>query len=149
VSIARARLEDIPALVDLMAAFHAESDYTLDRAWAEASFRKLLDEDAFGTAWIARENEEAVGYVVLTLRFSMEFGALAGMIDDLFVQPAFRRRGIGSGLLEALVSTCRAIHVAAIQVEVDPGNAAGMALYRRLGLHPYTIERQTLTMELA
>jgi GNAT superfamily N-acetyltransferase len=146
--IARAPLEDIPALVELMEEFHGEGGYTLDRRWAEASFRRLLDEDTFGAVWIARENEAVAGYVVLTLRYTMEFGALAGMIDDLFVRPAFRRRGIGSGLLEALMSTCRTIQVAAVHVEVDPRNAPASALYARVGLRPYTVPRQTLTTEL-
>jgi len=147
--IERARVEDIPALVELMGEFHAESSYTLDREWAEASFQRLLHDDTFGTAWIAREAGEPAGYVVLTLRYSMEFGALAGMIDDLFVRPRFRRQGIASALLASLVATCRKVHVAAVHVEVDPGNAAACALYGKFGLRPYAVGRQTLTTELA
>ena len=147
--IERARHEDIPALVALMGEFYAESSYTLDCAWAEASFQRLLHDDTFGTAWLARDGGEPAGYVVLTLRYSMEFGALAGMIDDLFVRPRFRRKGAASALLTSLVDTCRKVHVAALHVEVDPGNAAATALYGKFGLRPYTVERQTLTLELA
>ena len=45
---------DIPRLVDLMAQFYAESDYPLDRPWAEESSRQLLASDERGGAWVAR-----------------------------------------------------------------------------------------------
>ena len=53
-TIERAGLADIPALVELMSQFYAESSYALDREWAEASFKRLLREEARGAIWIAR-----------------------------------------------------------------------------------------------
>ena len=146
--IERAGFADIPALVELMNQFYAESSYALDREWAGASFRRLLEEDARGAAWIARRDTESAGYVVLTLRHSMEFGGLAGVIDDLFVRPEFRRQGIGSALLSVLFDTCRKLEVAAVHVEVSPSNAAATELYQSLGLRGYSEERQTLGVQL-
>src|SRR4051812_39965578 len=94
--IDRAAPTDISALVELMSQFYAESNYALDRGWAAASFAQLLHDDSRGAAWIARFDGEPAGHIVLALRHSMEFGGLAGVIDDLFVRPEFRRRGIGS-----------------------------------------------------
>jgi len=78
--IARAGAAEIPALIDLMREFYAESSYALDREWAEASFRRLLADETRGAAWLALQGAEPAGYVVLTLRHSMEFGGLAGII---------------------------------------------------------------------
>ena len=146
--IERAGHGDIPALVELMSQFYAESSYALDREWAAASFAQLLRDEARGAVWIARHGTEAAGHVVLALRHSMEFGGLAGVIDDLFVQPRFRRQGVGSALLSALLDVCRTLHVAAVHVEVGPGNVAASALYRAFGLRGHT-ERQTLTVEMS
>jgi ribosomal protein S18 acetylase RimI-like enzyme len=148
-TIERASDADIPDLVELMREFYAESSYALDRKWAAASFARLLQDEARGAVWIARCGTEAVGHVVLALRHSMECGGPAGVIDDLFVRPQFRRQGVGSALLSALFDACRKLHVAALHVEVGPGNAAATALYQAYGLRGYSTERQTLTIQLA
>jgi ribosomal protein S18 acetylase RimI-like enzyme len=146
--IQRAGPADIPVLVELMSEFYAESGYALDRKWAGASFDRLLGDGERGAAWLARKDMESAGYVVLTLRHSMEFGGLAGMIDDLYVRPRFRRQRAGAALVSALFAACRQLHVVAVNVEVGPDNAGALALYRSFGLRGYSVERQTLTAEL-
>jgi len=146
--IERAGHADIPALVELMSQFYAESSYALDRAWAAASFAQLLEDEPRGAVWIARCGTDPAGHVVLALRHSMEFGGLAGVVDDLFVRPQFRRNGVGSALLSALFDACRKLHVAAVHVEVAPGNVAASALYQAFGLRGHSTERETLTVQL-
>jgi len=70
----RATLDDIPVLVDMMWEFYEEADYALDREWATASFSALLRNDSLGGAWIVFHEGEPAGYVVLTVRYSMESG---------------------------------------------------------------------------
>ena len=132
--VEKAEQSDIPALVELMSQFYAESSYPLDRAWAAASFGQLLSSELRGSAWIARRGTEAAGYVVVTLRHSMEYGGLVAFIDDLFVVANFRRQGIGSALLSTLFEACRKLKVAAAHVEVGSNNVAAEALYGRFGL---------------
>jgi len=146
--IERAGHADIPALVELMSQFYAESSYPLDREWAAASFAQLLEDEPRGAVWIARCGTDPAGHVVLALRHSMEFGGLAGVVDDLFVRPQFRRNGVGSALLSALFDACRKLHVAAVHVEVAPGNVAASALYQAFGLRGHSTERETLTVQL-
>ena len=146
--IERAGHADIPALVELMSQFYAESSYALDPEWAKASFAQLLRDEARGAVWIARRGSEPAGHVVLALRHSMEFGGLAGVIDDLFVRPQFRRHGIASELLAALFQNCRRLRVAAVHVEVGPDNAAASALYQSFGLSGHGAERQILSIKL-
>jgi ribosomal protein S18 acetylase RimI-like enzyme len=147
-TIERAGEADIPALVELMSQFYSESSYALDRDWAGASFAQLLREEARGAIWIARRGTEPAGHVVLALRHSMEFGGLAGVIDDLFVRPQFRRQGVGSALISALLDACRKLQVAAVHVEVGPSNVAASALYLAFGLRGHSTERQTLAVQL-
>jgi ribosomal protein S18 acetylase RimI-like enzyme len=147
-TLERAGLADVSTLVDLMTEFYAESAYELDRRWASRSFELLLRDASKGVAWIARESEEPAGHAVLTLRHSMEFGGLCGVIDDLFVRPRFRRQGIGTALMSAVLETCRALYLIAVQVEVDPKNAAAVGLYRAFGLTDHGAGRQTLMARL-
>jgi ribosomal protein S18 acetylase RimI-like enzyme len=146
--IRRATPADTEALVALMRDFHAESAMSLDRDWAAASFAALFADPALGCVWIANMGSQHAGHAVLTLRHSMEYGGLAGCIDDLFVRPQFRRRKLGSGLLEALFDECRARQCRSVHVEVGPENAAAIALYGTRGLAPCAGDRLLLAAPL-
>lgn len=146
--VERAVQADIPDLVELMSQFYAESNYTLDREWAAGSFAQLLRDETRGAVWIARRGIEIAGHVVLVLRHSMEFGGPAGVVDDLFVLPQFRRQGVGSALLSALFDACRKLHVAALLVEVGTDNVAATAFYGTFGLCDRGTDRQTLIVQL-
>lgn len=147
-AIRKATLEDVPALVAMMREFYAESDYPLDRDWAAGSFQALLRDEAFGAAWIVSRDSEPAGYVVLTVRFSMEYGGLDAFVDDLFVRTEFRRRGLARALLKALFDECARRRVLAVHVEVGQDNDAAKALYGGFGLKPGDDGRQKLTARL-
>jgi GNAT superfamily N-acetyltransferase len=141
----RATSTDIPVLVELMHEFYAESDYPLDRQWAGACFSALLANDSLGCAWVILADSEPIGFVVLTVRFSMEFGAMVAFIDDLFIRPDFRRRGFGRAALKALLTECRKRKVCAVHVEVGRDNQPAQLLYALYGLKPGEDNRQLLT----
>ena len=147
-TVRNAAQADIPALVDLMQEFYAEAGYPLDRGWAAASFSALLSDDSRGAAWVVSHDTEPAGYVVLTVRFSMEYGGLDAFIDDLFVRLPFRRRGLGRAALDALFGECERRGVLAVHVEVGADNGAAKALYRGYGLDPPSDGRQMLTTRL-
>jgi ribosomal protein S18 acetylase RimI-like enzyme len=133
-TIARATPVDIEPLVSLMHDFYAESGHALDAAWAGHAFRQLLGDASLGAVWIARVGAMAVGHAVLTTRYTMEHGAPGGYVDDLYVNPKFRRGGFASAMLVALFAECAARQCQAVYVEVGDDNAAARALYSRFGL---------------
>ena len=57
---------DVPTLVEMMAEFHAEPDYVLDRRRADAAFTVLLSDPRLGRIWLIEQAAAAVGYVVVT-----------------------------------------------------------------------------------
>lgn len=146
--IRNAILDDVPALVDLMQEFYAEADYQLNKHWAAASFSALLQDTSRGAVWIVFNNSEPAGYVVFTVRFSMEYGGLDAFIDDLFIRSSCRRLGLGRELLRTLFDECERRKVLAVHVEVGHDNVAAKALYHGYGLEPYSDGRQMLTVRL-
>jgi len=146
--VRQATAADVPTLVALMADFYAEAGYTLERPLAQRAFLALVGDRGLGGAWLIEADGEVAGYVVLTWRFGMEFGGLVACIDDLYVRPPYRNRGLAAGALAALRERCRAQGVRALTVEVAPDNAAAQAVYRRLGLVEVA-GRQLLALPLA
>ena len=146
VVVTKAGVADIGMLVDLMAEFHAESNYSLDRAWAVRSFGELMQDADRSGAWIARRDTKVLGYVVMTMKHSMEFGGPDAFIEDLFVRPGARRQGVGKALLDALFAECRKRGVLAVHVEVGHDNDAAGGLYEALGMR--SDDRKHLTTRL-
>ncbi len=90
-----------------MAEFYAESGHRLDRLWATNSFSALLNNPSWGAVWLLLDGGEIAGYVVVTVRFSMEFGGRDAFVDDLFVRARHRRRGVGHAAMTALIGECK------------------------------------------
>jgi GNAT superfamily N-acetyltransferase len=117
--------------------FYAEAKHSLDRAWAETSLSQLLEHSELGCVWLAECRGVAAGHAVLTLRYTMEHGALSGYIDDLFVKPEFRRQGIARALLSALFDECKRRSCKSIYVEVGDRNVPAIELYNQFGLERF------------
>jgi GNAT superfamily N-acetyltransferase len=124
---------DVPALVGLMAEFYAEAGFTLPTAPAARAFATLLAAPPLGAVWLAEQDEQAVGHVVLTVVFSMEYGGLRGFIDDLYVRPAVRGRGTGAALLAAARDGAIARGLRALCVETGLADHPARTLYARAG----------------
>ncbi|QDV69370.1 Acetyltransferase (GNAT) family protein [Rosistilla carotiformis] len=132
----RACLEDIPNLVKMMEMFYAESNFRLDTAAAAAAFRNLLDNESWGDVWRIDDNHQTAGYAVTTYRFAMEFGGSIACIDDLYVMPTFRNRGLGRMAVHEIREHCTRNGFRGLCVEVDRDNQAAMNIYRAIGLVP-------------
>ena len=139
--------DDCALLVDLMSEFYAESGYPLDRRRAEVAFSELLTDRELGQVWLMLAEPGPVGYVVLTLGYSLEYGGRDAFVDDLFIQSDFRGRGLGKLAMEEVRAACAERGVRALHLEVARDNAAAHSLYRRAGF--VDTDRQLLTLRLA
>jgi ribosomal protein S18 acetylase RimI-like enzyme len=81
---------------------------------------------------LVRLDGRVIGYVVLTWSFSLESGGLDGYIDELFLEPEVRGRGIGTRVLAQAVLEARRRGCLRLCLEVEHGNPA-INLYRRAG----------------
>jgi ribosomal protein S18 acetylase RimI-like enzyme len=74
-----------------------------------------------------------IGYVVLTLGYSLEYLGRDAFVDELYVRQTYRRQGVGTHAIEHVVRTCRELDVRALHLEVERHNAPAQALYRKVG----------------
>jgi GNAT superfamily N-acetyltransferase len=82
---------------------------------------------------IAEWDGEAVGFAVWFFNFSTFSGRSGIYLEDLFVRPAHRGKGIGKALLSHLARVCVANGWARLQWAVLDWNAPSIAFYKSLG----------------
>jgi ribosomal protein S18 acetylase RimI-like enzyme len=128
-----ATLADEAVLRELMREFYAHEGLVFDEERTLGAFRALAADPNLGRVWIFRVGGEAVGYVAVTVCFSLEFAGRYALVDELFVREAHRGRGIGARALEVAAEAFRELDVSALRLEVDIDNTRVMAFYRRLG----------------
>jgi GNAT superfamily N-acetyltransferase len=138
---------DIPHLLALVKDFYEESGHVLDRRRAEAAFTSLLADPRLGRVWLVERDSVAVGHIVVTFVFAMEYGGLVAWVDDFYVRPASRDLGLGTAALAQVVELCAGLGVRAVSVEVGADNVVAQAVYRSTGFAP--IDRRLMTLGLA
>jgi ribosomal protein S18 acetylase RimI-like enzyme len=144
----RATTADIPLLLGLMTEFYSEAGYELEQKRASEAFRCLLNDESLGSIWIIEKLADAAGYLVLTVKFAMEYAGRVGCLDDLYVRSAFRNSGLASAALLELRSVCEATGIRALTVEVAFDNGPAQKVYRRAGFTE-AANRQLLSLALA
>jgi ribosomal protein S18 acetylase RimI-like enzyme len=120
--------------------------YFFDEAAVREALRKFLASPDLGQAWVFFEEETPVGYIVLTFGYSFEYHGRDSFIDELYIEPQYRRKGIGRRAMQFVAERARELGVNAIHLEVDQGNDAAAELYRRAGYHDHA--RSLMTKRL-
>jgi ribosomal protein S18 acetylase RimI-like enzyme len=125
-------LGDLDTLTRLAEDFHAEDGHVLDEGGRRA-LAAIAGGEALARAWLLELEGRAAGYGVLTLGFSVEYGGRDGFIDDLYLTPEARGRGLGRQAMAFLEAKARELGVRALHLEVSAENARALALYGRSG----------------
>lgn len=81
-------------------------------------------------------NGEPAGFALWFYNFSTFAGKAGIYLEDLFVEPGLRGRGIGKALLKGLAKRCVAEGLPRLQWWVLDWNAPSIAVYKSLGAKP-------------
>jgi ribosomal protein S18 acetylase RimI-like enzyme len=128
--------EHLEKLDALVAAFHEEEGITLCADKRRAGLQPLLEGIPHGAAYLIGPARAPIGYLVVTFGWSLEFGGLDGFIDEIYVRPSVRRRGIASETLQALPRALASAGLKALHLEVDRSADNAQSLYIKAGFHP-------------
>jgi ribosomal protein S18 acetylase RimI-like enzyme len=123
---------DAEMLLRLARAFHAEDGHALD-AGGEAAIRQVVAGEPLARAWLLRRDGEALGYVVITIGFSVEYGGRDGFIDDFYLAPELRGQGLASKFLDFAIAQARLLGIRTLHLEAETDNARATRFYRRAG----------------
>jgi ribosomal protein S18 acetylase RimI-like enzyme len=123
---------DADLLLEMVRAFHQEEGRVFGTAGA-AAVAAIAGGEPLARAWIARRGDHVLGYVVITLGYSIEYGGRDGFIDDLYVVPGEREQGVGRALLRFAVARAMELGIGTLHLEVEAGNETAHRLYRSAG----------------
>ncbi|MEE4118870.1 MAG: GNAT family N-acetyltransferase [Paracoccaceae bacterium] len=124
--------EALGRLDPMVAAFHDETAVESDAAHRRAGLMPLLEGSPYGAVYLIGPERAPVGYLIVTFSWSLEFGGMDATLDEIWIRPAVRGRGMAREALEALIGALRPAGVAAISLEVERGGPAEQ-LYAGLG----------------
>lgn len=128
-----ARPDDLERLLPLVAACHAETGIAQEASLRRSALLPLLEGSPHGAIYLVGPARAPIGYVVLSFGWSVEFAGRDGYVDELYIRPAVRGRGIATEVMSALPRTLAAAGLRALHLEVRQDAARTRRLYERLG----------------
>src|SRR3954469_15364096 len=126
--------QDIPLILQFIRELAEYEKLGSDVTATEADLRAtLFGPDRVAHGLIARAGGEPAGFAVYFFSFSTFLGRPGLYLEDLYVKPAWRGRGLGRMLLAALARIAVDRGCGRMEWSVLDWNEAAIGFYRRMG----------------
>jgi ribosomal protein S18 acetylase RimI-like enzyme len=142
--IRRAEIRDVAAVTDLL--FRLKSMYgscsegdaeTFAAHYGPGVLRALSS--SANSIWVAAAPSGAiVGFISTTRRLVLRLGEDVGVLEEIFVEPEHRRRGLASQLWQAAADDLRACGVRAVEVVTSLAHPGQRQFANSIGLEWYS-----------
>ena len=133
VDVRPARVDEIEEMLPLIRAYCEFYETEPDDEGLRRMFETLITEPSQGSVFIARDDGTAVGFATLDWKWSSLKAARIGYLEDLFVNPEARGRGIADALIDACAARCRELGMPALEWLTGPDNLRAQQVYNRTG----------------
>lgn len=131
IQIREAVMADAPVVARLLHDFNSEyEEQTPPVSELTRHAERMLSEGAM-TVLLAGSGPD--GLALLRFRPSVWTEQQEAYLQELYVVPALRGRGIGEALMAAVLATCRARDAGWIELNTGETDTAARGLYRKLG----------------
>src|SRR4051812_7871982 len=132
--IAPATPDDVPTLMTLIRGLAEYEKLTHQLSMTPAALREhLFGPRPYAEAVIARVGGTPVGHALWFHNYSTFLAKPGLYLEDVFVLPEYRRRGVGRALLVRLAQIARDRGWGRLEWSVLDWNEPAIAFYRRLG----------------
>jgi ribosomal protein S18 acetylase RimI-like enzyme len=132
VRISEARESDRNEVENLIAEYHSSEGITPIKERIAWAVDEQLQGRSPGLLLVARDKDTIVGVTLAVYTPSAELGRVM-TVNDFFVRPDSRRRGVGRELAKHLIEQCREMKVDEINLEVLFENKIAAAFWRSMG----------------
>lgn len=128
----RVRPEDAPLLLQMSRDFHIEDGSPLDEA-GEATLAHVVAGEPLAPAYILELDGQPAGFFILALGYSVENGGTDGFVDDIYLLPELRGRGLGREGVALAIEAARDVGIRVLLLEVEAPNERAYNLYCKMG----------------
>ena len=138
--IRAANLDDVESIITFSAAMALETENRqLDVARLREGTLSLLNTPSYGFFMVAEirdgKQRRLIGQLMITYEWSDWRNGVFWWIQSVYVDPAWRRRGVFRRIHEAVVSQAKAdVKVCGLRLYVEQDNHTAEAVYQRVGL---------------
>jgi GNAT superfamily N-acetyltransferase len=109
--------------------------------------KDVVSDPTHGFVLFAHENRKMIGVAYVAIILSAEHCGKVGWLEELYVMPEYRSKGIGAALLTKVIERARKLGIVAIDLEVDAAHRRAESLYQRFGFRPLDRSRWVRTLE--
>jgi len=123
---------DSEAVLDMMRVFYA-SEAVLSNGSEEIfknDFETCIGESPYLEGYTFEDNSVICGYAMVAKSFSTEFGKPCLWIEDIYVKPEYRSRGMGGEFLDYIK---QAYPDCVIRLEAEEENSNAIRVYEKHG----------------
>lgn len=134
VLIERASLSDQGSLFELVQKQFVEHEIEYSHEVLLAAIEGILKDKSLGLFLTAREAQGLlVGFAAISFAWTLEHGGKSAWLDELYVLPEYREKGLGSLLMDRVFSEAKKEGCLVIDLEVEEDHRRAERLYRRQG----------------
>jgi GNAT superfamily N-acetyltransferase len=131
IKIRAAQKRDEKAWKALWAEYNAFYGVTIPKRVTNRTWARILDQRSPILGRIAEENGAVIGFANAVIHDGTWATRLIGYLEDLYVAPAARKRGVATALIEDLIRLGRAKKWDRLYWHTQEGNAAARRVYDR------------------
>ncbi|NJM99016.1 MAG: GNAT family N-acetyltransferase [Phormidesmis sp. RL_2_1] len=133
-TIRAATLDDVSAIFSLVQALSEYEKLAHEMVGSPEDLRQgLFGTPAYAEAIVAEVDGQAVGFALYFYNFSTFLMKPGIYLEDLFVLPDYRRRGIATGLLKHLANHALNKNCGRLEWSVLDWNETAITFYQRIG----------------
>ncbi len=122
-------ISDIDIIVKMMQEFYAIDNYPIDIEISKSLFNEFIADKNLGKSWLILNEDEIVGYVILTFIFSFEYQGKIAFLDELYLTEKARGKGIGSQAVAFIIEESKKLSLKLIYLEIENHNQNAQKLY--------------------
>jgi GNAT superfamily N-acetyltransferase len=132
VEVRACRESDVPLLLEFFRSLAAFEKLAIS-ATEDSVRTALFGEAPAAHALLAFAEGRPIGYAVYFFNFSTMIGKRGLWLEDLYIEPAFRRRGIGQALMSYLAEIAAKNECGRFEWSVLEWNQSAIRFYEQLG----------------
>ena len=119
----------IDSIVSMMQDFYAIDNYPIHIEESKQLFETFIANPNLGKAWLIYNDEEVIGYVILTFIFSFEYKGILAFLDELYIKKEYQGKGFGKQAVQFIQQESSQLNVKMLYLEVEQHNENAQKLY--------------------